>query len=117
MPSSKKSVPASVVRAWARENLDVSEHACLNPNARGRISPAVQTAFNKANRSKSYTTGNPSVVSVQVKTQDSRGRNISKSVDVPANRLRALSGSDKTTGRLTRSQYETAGLAFLAEQG
>lgn len=56
--SSKRNVPASEVRTWARENIALIPevgHACLNPTARGRLHPAVRAAYDKANKGKTYT--------------------------------------------------------------
>lgn len=117
--SSRKNVSASTVRAWGRDNLDVSAFPCLGAAARGRLHPEVVKAFNKANRGKTYTpkVAEAPTVTVPVPSKDSKGRNITRKVTMTTKAAREALGQVGEDGKSQRGRLsQSALIAALAER-
>lgn len=101
----RKNVSASVVRNWAKDN----GHTV---GTRGRINPAVITAFHKANRNMRYEVASEAekpTVTVPVKVLDSLGRVQTKPVTVTTAEARDLLGHPKgKRGRFNRADLSLA---------
>lgn len=104
------------IRAWAREQDSLKDEKCLNPNARGRFSPAVIKAWNAAHKSRKYTGQGRHVPTVALKygTTDKRGRNRTATAQVTRAEVRRLAGKPGSKGRLSAADLATAGEAYAA---
>lgn len=110
--ATRKNVPASEVRAWGRENVNLvpeNARAGLSETARGRIHPDLNAAFQKHNKGKRYETGVAETPTTTYKhrTTDKRGRTRWATVNLTAKDARALIGA-KPQGRVSEAKVVAA---------
>lgn len=117
---SKRNVAATVVRTWAKENMDKIDAAgqvCLGEGARGRLHPNVITAFNRSNKNARYGQGTPNPASLITETvvmENAAGRKYPKKVTLTTAEVKALTGH---TGRGRIPNAVKAQAAALKAQG
>lgn len=120
MSAKRKPVTGSVVRAWARENAESIPEAArkgLGDKARGRLHPAIVTAFEAANPNASYVVGtkSPKTVTVRVTGTNKNGGKTSRSKEIPVSEARTLAGVTASKGRLSDAAVVAAGEALSAQ--
>lgn len=119
----KKIVSASIVRAWANENMALIPAAGLpsitgsNGKApRGRLHPEVIAVFNKNNKSAKYGEGAPkesTLIKVQVMATADSGRKYPRLVTLTAEEVRELTGH-ASRGRIPTAVKHEAALAKVS---
>lgn len=119
----KRNVSASIVRAWAADNLDsISDegHLCIkgsNGTPRGRLHPKVVEAFNRSHKSQKYAPGTPaegSLIRQTVVTVSKSGRKVPRTVTMTAAEVRTLTGTESKRGRIPTALKVAAAEAKVA---
>lgn len=104
----KRLVAASIVREWAKSNLDSIDpkgHVSLSETARGRLHPEVVTAFNRAHKNMKYGQGTPNpttLITETVMVESKNGRKVPKRVTLTPEEVKSLTGH-KSRGRIPNS--------------
>lgn len=115
--ATRKNVPASTVRDWARTpegSKALTEAGAKFPGERGRLDPSTIAVFHKDNPSKRYETASEAekrTVTVKVKALDKNGRATTKPITMTTEKARALLGHP--AGR--KGRFDMAVLALAVE--
>lgn len=111
------------VRAWFKDNpaqitdeIRASVLGNTDKGARGRLAPEAKEIFQTENPGTEVAEGKgvDTLRPLTYVKQNAKGANRTYTVNLPVSEIRALSGTTKTVGRLSKADLEAAGQAYLA---